>query len=140
MRHRYFGVVSFMVLAALALGCQAPRGAHDHDKHAGHAGFAHAPTTIEMVSTNVGGKNVFIPSTVVLTPGEGRTLSLFNTTDIPHGFQIPALGVETVLPSQEEFVVELPELKPGVYAIGCHLHPPHRGGTLVVLGGGRHRR
>ena len=105
------------------------------------SGFANAPTRIEMVSTNVGGKNVFIPSTVVLTPGEGRTLSLFNTTDIPHGFQIPALGVEEVLPSQEEYVVKLPPLEPGVYAIGCHLHPPHRSATLVVLGGGkRHRR
>ena len=142
MRQRFFGVVSILVLAALALGCQGPRGSHDHGNHARHAGFADAPTSIEMVSTKVGGKNVFIPSTVVLTPGEGRTLSLFNTTEMPHGFKIPALGIEEVLPSQEEYVVELPALKPGVYAIGCHLHPPHRGGTLVVLGGGRrhHKR
>jgi heme/copper-type cytochrome/quinol oxidase subunit 2 len=86
-----------------------------------------------MVSTKVGGKNVFIPSTVVMTAGEGRSLSFFNTTDIPHGFMIPSLGVETVLPSKEEFVVELPKLEPGVYALQCHLHPPHRGATLLVL-------
>ena len=143
MRMRSFGAVSILALAALTLACHGPRGSHGHGDHTRHggspAGFANAPTSVEMVSTNVGGKNVFIPATVVLTAGEGRTLSLFNTTDIPHGFQIPGIGVEAILPSQEEFVVELPPLEPGVYAIGCHLHPPHRGGTLVVLGGGRHR-
>ena len=39
------------------------------------------------------------------------TLSIFNTTDVPHGFAIPGLKVEAVLPPQEEHEVELPALE-----------------------------
>ena len=154
MRRTRSRLVALCVLAALALGCQGPRAAHgDHGatadgpqctscphghkggKHGNHGGHSYSDDRelVEMVSTLMGGKNVFVPSTVVFTKGEGRTLSLFNTTDIPHGFQIPALGVEAVLPSREEFVIDLPALSPGVYAIQCHLHPPHRSATLLVL-------
>ncbi len=123
-----------ILLALLAFGCQGSRVGSHHGHHGkGATGFDDDRTMVEMVSTKVGGKNVFIPSTVVLTAGEGRSLSFYNTTEIPHGFTIPALGVETVLPSQEEYVVELPALEPGVYALQCHLHPPHRGATLLVL-------
>jgi hypothetical protein len=91
-------------------------------------------TIVEVVTTQVGGKNIFLPSTIVLTEGSGRALSFFNTTDAPHGLRIPGLGIEVVLLPQEEQVVELPALEPGnVYAVQCHLHPPHRSATLLVL-------
>ncbi len=99
-------------------------------------GFRSDVSTVEVVSTQVGGKNVFIPSTIVVVSGKPHTLSLYNTTDTPHGFKIEALGVETVLMSKQEQQVELPVLdSPGVYRINCHLHPPHRSATLVVLPG-----
>ena len=61
-------------------------------------------------------------------------MSIFNTTEIPHGFTIPALGVETILQPGEETVVALPALEGGhIYDIGCHLHAPHRHATLVVV-------
>ena len=82
----------------------------------------------------MGGKNIFLPSTVVLTSGGGRSLSFYNTTDAPHGMKIPGLGIEVVLPPGEEYVVQLPELAAGnVYEMQCHLHPPHRGASIVVL-------
>ncbi|MDD9828333.1 MAG: hypothetical protein OXU92_08170 [Deltaproteobacteria bacterium] len=124
------------VLAALLLaGCNlsvgnttgtgAPQGAFGDDRE-----------KVEMLSAAVGGKNVFLPGTVVLTAGTGRVLSLFNTTGEPHGFAIPALGVQEVLPAGEEFAVELPALVAGqIHEIRCHLHPPHRGAALVVLAG-----
>ena len=123
-----------LLAGLLAIGCMGPHGG-GHRGHEGHGkhGFSDDRTTVEMVSTNIGGKNVYVPSTVVLIAGEGRALSVFNTTDVPHGFTIPALGIEVVLPSKEEFVVELPALEPGVYDMQCHLHPPHRGATLLVL-------
>jgi hypothetical protein len=89
---------------------------------------------IPMVSTMVGVRNVFIPSTVVVSEGSGRSLTIFNTTDIPHGFTIPGLGVETILQPGEETVVALPALEGGhIYDIGCQLHAPHRHATLVVV-------
>jgi heme/copper-type cytochrome/quinol oxidase subunit 2 len=97
-------------------------------------GFTDDRTVVQVVTTNVGGKNFFVPSTIVLTAGEGRKLSLFNTTDMPHGFAIPALGVEIIAQPGVETEIPLPPLEAGhVYAINCHVHPPHRSATLVVL-------
>jgi heme/copper-type cytochrome/quinol oxidase subunit 2 len=98
------------------------------------AGFDSDVSTIQVVTTQVGGKNVFIPSTIVVTGGVPHTLSIFNTTDTPHGFRIPGLGIEAVAFDQQETEIALPALEGGhVYAIQCHLHPPHRTATLVVL-------
>lgn len=98
------------------------------------AGFAGGPVQVEVVSTQVGGKNVFIPGSIVLTQGAGRSLTVFNTTDGPHGFQIPDLGIEEVLQPGVEHVIELPKLRGGrVHEVRCHLHPPHRRASLLVL-------
>ncbi|MGE4608062.1 MAG: cupredoxin domain-containing protein [Myxococcota bacterium] len=97
-------------------------------------GFQTELTTIQVVSAVVGGKNLFIPSTIVVTDGAPTTLSLFNTTGKPHGFAIDELGVREVLPADEEFEVVLPELEAGrIYRVYCQLHPPHRSASLVVL-------
>lgn len=96
--------------------------------------FSDERDRIQVISALVGGKNVFIPGTLVLTAGSGRMLSFFNATDQPHGMTIPGLGLSVVLTAGEETVVELPELRGGqIYAVVCHLHGPHRTGTLVVL-------
>jgi len=122
-------IAAFALL--LAAGCSssvnvaAPPLAFDSDA-----------SVIQVVSTKIGGKNVFIPSTIVVTGGQPHALSIFNTTDTPHGFRIEGAGVEAVLPSQEEHRVELPALEGGrIYRIQCHLHPPHRTATLVVMPG-----
>jgi hypothetical protein len=120
------------LLAALAApGCAARMEMHE----AHHpAGYTSDVSTVQMLSALVGGKNVFIPSTVVVTDGGPRSLSLFNSTEMPHGFAIAALGIELVLPPGEEVVVPLPPLRGGqVLRIHCHMHPPHRAATLVVL-------
>jgi hypothetical protein len=97
------------------------------------SGFSTDTAITQMVTTQVGGKNVYIPSTVVVTEGT-HTLSIFNTTDGPHGFQIDGINVEALLLPEEETEVVLKDLKGGnIYQIGCQLHPPHRTATLVVL-------
>lgn len=99
-------------------------------------GFESDQSVIQVVSTNVQGKNVYIPGTIVVVAGKPHTLSLFNTTDVPHGFRIEGLDLETVLPPGEEHELALPELEGGhVYQIHCQLHPAHRTATLVVLPG-----
>jgi len=115
---------------ALALGCGAPSPADAAD------GFRDDRTTIQVVSSNVQGKNVYIPSTIVVTAGKAQTLQVFNTTDVPHGFSIAGLGIEEILPPQQEHEVKLSGLEGGqVLQIHCHLHPAHRTGTLLVLPG-----
>ena len=125
------------IVAALATGL-APAGCVSLGSVEGTVETSAAYTDdrgpVQMVSAMVGVKNVFIPSTVVVREGSGRSLTIFNTTDIPHGFTIPALGVETILQAGEETVVALPALEGGhIYDIGCHLHAPHRHATLVVV-------
>ena len=126
-----------LVLVALApLGCLSleTNAPIELDASSEAMGFVDARTRVEVVSTKVGGKNIFIPSTIVLTEGEGRSLSFFNTTDQPHGMIIPDLGIQVVLPPGEEYLVELPPLVGGhVHDMQCHLHPPHRGAAVVVL-------
>lgn len=118
-----------LVAPALLLGCISVR-----DVSVREGAFSSETTQVQVISALVGGKNVFIPSTIVLTSGSGRSLSVFNTTDQPHGFAIPELGIELVLVPGQEHVIELPTLEGGrIHAINCHLHPPHRSATLVVV-------
>ena len=120
-----------LVLALATPGCAAQMEMRDTHHPAGYSSDV---STVQIVSAQVGGKNVFIPSTIVVTDEGPRSLSIFNTTDMPHGFAIAALGVETVLPPGEESVVNLPPLHAGqVLRIHCQLHPAHRAATLVVL-------
>ena len=119
-----------LAVPAFLLGCISEHGGH------GPHGFSDDRSQVQVISASVGGKNVFIPSTIVLTAGAGRTLSVFNTTDQPHGFAIPGLGVEVVLQPGQEQTIQLPTLEAHrIYAINCHLHPPHRTATLMVVPG-----
>ncbi|MEM7410608.1 MAG: cupredoxin domain-containing protein [Myxococcota bacterium] len=123
---RSLGLV-LVALASLGLACA-------HGGHRGKHGFTSEVSKIQVVSTLVGGKNVFIPSTIVVTSGQPVTLSIYNTTEIPHGFRIPALDIAHVLPAQEEYEIELPAMERyQVLGIQCHLHTAHRTATLVVL-------
>ncbi len=124
-------------IAALLLSLTSGCGSHGHASPADAlAGYQSDVGEIQMISAVVGGKNVFIPSTIVVTAGKPQTLSVFNTTDTPHGFAIKGLSIETVLYAGEETRVELPVLKGSeIYTIGCQLHPPHRTATLVVVPG-----
>ncbi len=121
------------LLLALTSGC----GSHHHAGPNGALSTYRSDVSeVQVISAVVGGKNVFIPSTIVVTAGRPQTLSVFNTTDKPHGFAIKGLSIETVLYAGEETRVELPVLEgPEIYTIGCQLHPPHRTATLVVVPG-----
>ncbi len=120
------------VFVLLLLGC---------DYHGGHGnamGFASAGWDVEIISAKIGGKNVFIPSTIAVADHNPVTLTIFNTTDTPHGFAIDELGIREVIPSGEETRIELPKLEGHkILKIYCQLHPPHRSATLVVFRGPR---
>lgn len=102
--------------------------------HAQAQGFSSDASRVQVLSTQIGGKNVFIPSTIAVAADQPTVLSIFNTTDAPHGFAIPALGIQRVVPVGEEFEIELPALEgPRLFGVRCHLHTAHRTATLVVL-------
>lgn len=137
MRLAFFANLAAAATLTAATGCLSLGAVETGPINAGNTaggGFVDERDTVQMVSTLIGGKNVFIPSTVVLTEGSGRTLTIYNTTDKPHGFRIPSLGVEAILTNGEETVVALPPLESGrIYNMMCHLHPPHRHATLMVV-------
>ena len=116
---------TLLCLALASSGCTGgPTGAQ---------GFPSDASSVQVVSTLVGDKNVFIPSTIAVAAGQPTSLSIYNTTDVAHGFAIPALGIQRVLPPREELEVALPALEgPRLFAIRCHLHTAHRTATLLV--------
>ena len=138
-RKRFLALPGLVAAGLLASACITAdvKYRHNDDDGAGAAaalGYSDDRTKIEIISALVGGKNIFIPSTWVVSEGEGQVLSFFNTTDTPHGMSIPALGIAEILMPGEEHVLTLPKVEGGnVYQVSCHLHPPHRGATLVVL-------
>ena len=128
-RRGTFALTLVALLAATA--CHSPARKHHMARH---HGFTSDTSTIQVVTTELGGKNVFIPSTIVVTSGHPVKLSIFNTTDVPHGFAIPALNLAVVLPAKAEQEIELPALDGHqILQIKCHLHEKHRTATLVVL-------
>jgi len=135
---RAFVWIAVAGLLASALACHRPG---HHARHHARHGFSGDRGPVQVVSALIGGKNVFIPSTIVAIAGEPLTLSVFNTTDVPHGFAIRALDVAEVLPAQQEYEIVLDGLEPNqLLQIGCHLHPAHRTATLVVLPARKSRR
>jgi heme/copper-type cytochrome/quinol oxidase subunit 2 len=131
--------LGFRTIGSAAVVCAAiwlvGAGSAGADNHAhDHADHADKGTVVQVVTTNIQGKNVFIPSTIAVKKGAEVTLSIFNTTDTPHGFRITDLGIETLLMPGEETRVELPKLEEeGLHDIDCQLHPAHRRATLLVV-------
>ena len=120
-------------LAGLLLAAALPALADQHE-HAEHHEHAAGPSdVIHVVSSEVQGKNVYIPSSIVVEAGKPSALSAFNTTETPHGFSITGAGIEEVLMPGVEHPIQVPALEPGIYPIHCQLHPPHRNGRLVVI-------
>ena len=68
---------------AAALAAAALVAAGCSHLHARAQGFASDATRVQVLSTQIGGKNVFLPSTIAVAAGVPTVLSLYNTTDAP---------------------------------------------------------
>jgi hypothetical protein len=135
---RFHSETKRLLVAIVALGSLALPGCFTTNASltTSYPGFQTDVSTVQVVSAVVGGKNVFIPSTIVVTGGLPQVLSIYNTTDKPHGFAIHALGIEVVLYAGQETRVELPPIDGAqIFQINCQLHPPHRTASLVVVPG-----
>ncbi len=119
------------VMLALASGCSLTSNIDVTDPP---FGYTRDSDTVQIVSAVVGGKNVFVPSTVAVVSGRPSVLSVYNGTEAPHGFAIDAAGIQVLLEAGQETRIELPALEGGkLHRIYCHLHGAHRAATLVVL-------
>ncbi len=91
--------------------------------------------TLRMVTVEASGAKMWIPSTLVVKKGDTVRIEAVSKLTGPagvHGLQIEAFKVKEVVDEKGK-TVEFIADKPGIFPIGCHLHPAHIGGQLVVL-------
>jgi hypothetical protein len=70
-----------IAIATLVLASTSGCGLHSHSDAL--AGYQSDVSEIQVISAVVGGKNIFIPSTIVVSAGKPQALSIFNTADNP---------------------------------------------------------
>ena len=88
-----------------------------------------------MVSVEVDGAKIWLPSVIAVEQGDKVKLTLKNLVpgaDNKHGFTIPAYNITEVVTRDEPKTITFVADKAGVYPYSCQLHPAHIGGSLIV--------
>lgn len=91
------------------------------------------PHTFTLVSVEANGVKFWLPSTIVVHPGERVTLKLMNKLDGPHGFAIDAYGIQVIMKEGTGDAITFTAKKGLTSVFYCQLHPAHIGGQVVVL-------
>jgi plastocyanin len=99
-------------------------------------GYAAAaePKKFTLINVVLDGTKIWLPSSLMVQQGDEVELTLINKLDEPHGFKIDAFGVEEVVQPKAQMTVQFTASQPGVHRYLCHLHPPHLGGQMLILG------
>ncbi|MGA7870221.1 MAG: cupredoxin domain-containing protein [Candidatus Binatus sp.] len=91
--------------------------------------------SFKLVSVEVDGAKIWLPSVIAVEQGDKVKLTLENLVpgaSNQHGFTIPAYNITEVVTRGEPKTVTFVADKPGVYQYFCQLHPAHIGGSLIV--------
>ena len=81
----------------------------------------------------VDGNPGFVPETLSVDKGDEVDLTVTNTTDKTHGFEIQGYGItELIDPTAPPVHVKFTASKGGTFRIFCQLHEKHQTATLVV--------
>lgn len=100
----------------------------------GVAGCASHTDRGTITATMVSGKAGFEPSAVTVHKGDKVDLTVGNSTDKTHGFDIEGYGIVRVVdPKAPPLHVRFTADKAGTFKIFCQLHPTHQPATFVVL-------
>ena len=103
---------------------------------AGSSEVAPGEKKFTLVSEQIGDTKFWLPSTIVVEPGDKVTLTLKNELPgaaVTHGFELPAFNIsEVVTRGEKPKVVHFTADKAGIYPYYCQLHGAHVGGQLVV--------
>jgi len=86
-----------------------------------------------LINVLLDGTKIWLPSTFIVQQGDDVALTLINELDEPHGFKIEAFGVEEVVQPKAQTTVKFTASKPGAHSYICHIHPPHIGGSILVM-------
>jgi hypothetical protein len=99
---------------------------------------AKAPKTVRefrVFAVEIGGTKFWLPSTLIVDRGDLVRIRLLSKVPAPaqsHGYSIPDYEIAVLADDQKETIVEFEAKKKGIFPIGCHLHPAHIGGQLLV--------
>jgi plastocyanin len=108
---------------------------------AGSSEAAPGEKKFTIVAEQLGDTKFWLPSTIVVEPGDKVTLTLKNEipgTSVTHGFELPAYKIsEVVTRGEKPKVVQFTADKSGIYPYYCQLHAAHVGGQLVVEPAGK---
>ncbi len=93
-----------------------------------------APATgvFSVVNVEASGAKIWLPSTVVVRPGQQVTLKLENKLDAPHGFAIDDYAIHVVIPAKGAQAVTFTAKRGLTSRFYCQLHPAHVGGQIIV--------
>lgn len=80
----------------------------------------------------VNGKKTWLPNDVKVKEGTKLNLTINNTLDEPHGFEIPGIQPAIVINPHEVKKVTVTVSKKGQYDVRCQMHPAHVGAKLTV--------
>ena len=86
-------------------------------------------------AVEIGGTKFWLPSTLVVKRKDTVRIRLLSKVPAPaqsHGYSIPAYKIAVLADDQKETIVEFEADRAGIFEIGCHLHPAHIGGQLIV--------
>jgi plastocyanin len=92
------------------------------------------PKKFTFINVVLDGTKIWLPSSVMVQEGDEVELTLINKLDDPHGFKIADWGIEEVIQPTAQMTIKFTASQPGVHSYLCHLHPPHLGGQILVLG------
>ncbi|MFN7685787.1 MAG: cupredoxin domain-containing protein [Oligoflexia bacterium] len=120
MKHRLIRFVSLALVVALAFS---------------FAGAWAAERVFRIYTIEANGTKFWLPSTLVVKKGDKVRIEaqtrLEGQASI-HGLWLPDFNIKEQIDNKTksvEFVAD----KAGIFAISCHMHPPHVGSQLVVL-------
>lgn len=91
------------------------------------------PKKLTLINVRLEGVKIWLPSSLVVRPGEEVELTLVNKLDDPHGFKLEAFGIEEVVQPNAQTTVKFTAAKAGAHHYICQMHPAHLGGNLLVL-------
>ena len=122
-KHRILGPLSLSLLAlAVGLGASLKNALAEVRE-------------FRVFAVEIGGTKFWLPSTLVVKQKDTVRVRLLSKVPAPgqsHGYSIPAYKVAVLADDQKETIVEFEADKVGIFEIGCHLHPAHVGGQLIV--------